>query len=133
MDGYLEKRMYVNRKSYNFYNKISILLLILKLIFSASGITSFYYFPLSFLSLITGIIEILERSINQNERLSEYKMSYKFYKQMINSFKAQKLTEEEIYLREKEFIENIQFFPREEYLKEAELNGYNFIQTCSPI
>lgn len=127
MEEYLEKRMFVYRKSYNFYSKISTLLLVFKLLFSASGITAIYYLPLSYLSLCSGIIEIFEKSVKQNERLSEYRVSYKFYRQMLDLFKAQKLEREEIYLREKEFIENIQFFPREKYLKDVEMNGYRFV------
>lgn len=127
MEEYLEKRMFVYRKSYNFYSKISTLLLVFKLLFSASGITAIYYLPLSYLSLCSGIIEIFEKSVKQNERLSEYRVSYKFYRQTLDLFKAQKLEREEIYLREKEFIENIQFFPREKYLKDVEMNGYRFV------
>ncbi|CAH1099299.1 unnamed protein product [Psylliodes chrysocephalus] len=127
MEEYLEKRLFVYRKSFNYYSQISILLLILKLFFSVSGISGYLYLPLCFISLFSGIAEIFERSIRQNERLTEYRVCYKFYKQMLDLNKAQKLNNQEIYLREKEFIENIQFFPREKYLKQAEINGYNYI------
>lgn len=127
MEEYLEKKLYVFRKSYNYYYKISIILLILKLLFSASGISGMYYFPLSLLSLISGILEILEKSIKQNERIVEYRLSHKFYKQMLNYLRAGKINMDEINIRETEFIENIQFFPREKYIKQAKLNGYNFI------
>lgn len=127
IEDYFEKRMYVYRNSYKFYSKISIALLIVKLMFSASGLSAFFYVELALLSLGSGIIEILEKSIKQNERLSEYKMCYKFYVQSANLFKANKITEVEFYLKEEEFIENMEFFPREKYLKETQLNGYSFV------
>lgn len=127
MEAYLEKRMFVYRKSYKFYSKISLLLLILKLLFSSVGLTAFYYLPLSYFGLGSGFLEILEKFIKERERLSEFQISYKFYRQMIHLFKSKKITEEEINIREKEFIDNMTFFPREKYLKQAELNGYNYV------
>lgn len=127
MEEYLEKKMYVFRKSYNFYSKISLIILILKVIFSVSGISSYYYLPLSLLSLVSAIIEVIEKSMKQNERIVEYKLTYKFYNSLLNLYQVKKITMEDIKLRENDFMENIQFFPREKYIKQLKLNGYNFL------
>lgn len=129
MNEYLEKRMYVYRKSYNFYNNLSLCILILKLFSSTIGSLGFIYNPiLATLSLVNGILILFEKNINQNEKISEFLIVYKFYNQIFLLFKAQKITEEEINVREKDFLENIQFFPREKYLKQAELNGYKYVE-----
>lgn len=127
MEEYLEKKKYVFRKSYNFYFKINLIVLILKVSFSVSTISSYYYLPLSVLSFITVIIEVIEKSVKMNERLIEYRLTYKFYNSLLNLYKVKKLSEEEIRLRENDFIENIQFFAREKYIKQAQLNGYSFL------
>lgn len=127
MEEYLEKKLYVFRKSYNYFYKINLLILILKVSFSVSGISSYYYLPLALLSLITGIIEVIEKSVKLNERLTEYRLTYKFYNSLLNLYRANKIIEEEIRLRENDFIENIQFFPREKYIKQTKLNGYSFL------
>lgn len=127
MEEYLEKKLYVFRKSYNFYFKINLIILILKVTFSVSTISCYYYLPLAMFSLFTAIIEIIEKSIKMNERIIEYRLAYKFYNSSLNLYKAKKLTEEEIRLRENDFIENIQFFAREKYIKQTQLNGYNFL------
>lgn len=127
MNEYLEKKMYVYRKSFRFYSNTSVLMLILKLLFGASGMSAYYYLPLAVLSLGGGIIEIFEKTIKHNERITEYKISYKFYQQMLNLYKSSKIEEKDIYAREKDFMEHIQFFAREKYIKEVALNGYNYI------
>lgn len=131
MEEYLEKKMYVFRKSYNFYYKISLIILILKVLFSVSGISSYYYLPLSLLSLVSGIIEVIEKSMKQNERIVEYKLTYKFYNSLLNLYQVNKITMEDIKLRENDFMENIQFFPREKYIKQIKLNGYNFLSVIN--
>ena len=120
----LEKRQYVYRKSYKYYFKIGIGLSIGKIMFCTSGLSGFALPPLTVLSLGAGIIEILDRSYSTAERIEEYKMAYKFYKQMLLLYKGNKLTEEEINMREYEFIANLKYLPREKYLKEMKLNGY---------
>lgn len=128
MNEYLEKRMYVYRKSYNFYKNLSLYILILKLLSSAIGSVGFIYNPiLSTLSLVNGVLILIERNINQNEKLSEFLIVYKFYNRILLLFKAQQITEEEINIREKDLLEHIQFFPREKYLKVTGLNGYKYI------
>ena len=129
MNEYLEKRMYVYRKSYNFYKNLSLYILILKLLSSTVGSFGFIYNPiLSPLSLVNGVLILIERNIKQNEKISEFLIVYKFYYRILLLFKAQQITEEEINIREKDLLEHIQFFPREKYLKVTGLNGYKYIE-----
>ena len=124
MDDYLQKRMYVYRKSYKYFYKIGITLCIVKLSFSTSGLAGIVITPLIALSLGAGIIEILDKSLKIAERREEYQLCYKFYCQLLHLYKVNKLSEADIYIREQEFIQNLQYFPREKYLKQVNLNGY---------
>jgi len=121
-----EKRMYVYRRSSNDYQHISIFLTVLKFIFSASGISGFFYLPLSALSIIAGLIDVIEKSLNVVERKETYSNAYKFYKQTFNLYKARLLSEQQVLEKEQEFVERLTYFPREKYIKEMKLNGYNF-------
>ena len=129
MEEYLEKRIYVYRKSYNLYQKISISLSISKFILSASGLSAFVLIPLAALSLSAGIVEVIEKSINILEKKEEYKQCYIFYKQLQNLFKSSSISEDEIYTKEKDFINNLKYFPVEKYVKQTQLNGYKYISS----
>lgn len=126
MEEYLEKRLYVYRKSYNLYQKISISLSVSKFMLSASGLSAFAFIPLASLSLSAGIVEVIEKSLNILERKEEYKQCYNFYKQQLNLLKAKKISEEEVYVREQDFINNLVYFPIEKYVKKVQLNGYKY-------
>lgn len=126
MEEYLEKRLYVYRKSYNLYQKISISLSVSKFMLSASGLSAFAFIPLAALSLSAGIVEVIEKSLNILERKEEYKQCYNFYKQQLNLLKAKKISEEEVYVREQDFINNLVYFPIEKYVKKVQLNGYKY-------
>jgi hypothetical protein len=123
MEKYLQKRLYVYRKSYIYFYKIGIGLSISKLLFSASGLSSLALPPLVCLSLGAGVIEILDKRLKISERIEEYKLIYKFYRQLLHLYKADKINEKEINLREKEFVSNFNYFPREKYLEKVHLNG----------
>jgi hypothetical protein len=123
METYLQKRLYVYRKSYIYFYKIGISLSISKLLFSASGLSSLALPPLVCLSLGAGVIEILDKRLKISERIEEYKLVYKFYRQLLHLYKADKINEKEINLREEEFISNFNYFPREKYLEKVRLNG----------
>lgn len=127
MEEYLEKRIYIYRKSYNLYQKISISLSTSKFILSASGLSAFVFIPLAALSLSAGIVEIIEKSLNILEKKEEFKQCYNFYKQLLNFKKSKSISEEEIYMREQDFINNLKFFPVEKYVKQTQLNGYKYI------
>lgn len=126
MEQDLEKKLYVYRKSFNFYNKISISLSVGKFIFSASGLSAFAFIPLAALSLGAGVFEVIDKSLNISERKEEYKQTYKFYKQLLNLIKANSISEQEAYIREKDFINNLKYFPLEKYVKQTQLNGYKY-------
>lgn len=128
MEEYLEKRIYIYRKSYNLYQKISISLSISKFILSASGLTAFVFVPLSALSLSAGIVEIFEKTLHILSKKIEYKQCHIFYKQLLILFKSKSISEEEIYMKEQDFISNLQFFPVEKYVKQTQLNGYKYIK-----
>ena len=83
--------------------------------------------PLAALSLSAGIVEVIDKAMNIVERQEEYKQSYKFYKQLLNSYKSKAITEEEVYKREEDFIKNLVYLPREKYIKQTLLNGYAYI------
>jgi hypothetical protein len=100
METYLEKKVFVYRKSYAFYSKISTTLLVSKFLFSSSGLSAFAFVPLAGLSLGAALIEILEQC-----ELSEFDVSK----------------------RKAEFIKTLNFFPREKYIKQAKLNGYKYM------
>lgn len=125
MESYLQKNLYVYRRSYKYYFKIGLFLSILKIMLNISGVSGIYYLPLILIGLLSSVVEILEKTLNINERIESYKFSYKFYKQLLHYYRAQKLNEDEINLREHEFNNNLNFFPLEKYLKESQLNGYN--------
>lgn len=127
MEEYLEKRNYIHRKSHNVFQIISISLSVGKFLFSASGLSGFIFLPLSALSLGAGIIEVIDKSLSISERKENYKYGYKFYKQLLNLYKAGQLTEEEIYQREADFIENLKHLPLEKYVKKTKLNGYKYV------
>jgi hypothetical protein len=121
MEKYLQKRLYVYRKSYLYFYKIGIGLSISKLLFSASGLSSLALPPLVCLSLGAGVIEILDKRLKISERIEEYKLIYKFYRQLLHLYKADKIND--INLREEEFVSNFNYFPREKYLEKVHLNG----------
>jgi hypothetical protein len=123
MEKYLQKRLYVYRKSYIYFYKIGIGLSISKLLFSASGLSSLALPPLVCLSLGAGVIEILDKRLKISERIEEYKLIYKFYRHLLHLYKADKINEKEINLREEEFVSNFNYFPREKYLEKVHLNG----------
>jgi hypothetical protein len=123
MEKYLQKRLYVYRKSYIYFYKIGIGLSISKLLFSASGLSSLALPPLVCLSLGAGVIEILDKRLKISERIEEYKFIYKFYRQLLHLHKADKINEKEINLREEEFVSNFNYFPREKYPEKVHLNG----------
>jgi hypothetical protein len=123
MEKYLQKRLYVYRKSYIYFYKIGIGLSISKLLFSASGLSSLALPPLVCLSLGSGVIEILDKRLKISGRIEEYKLIYKFYRQLLHLYKADKINEKEINLREEEFVSNFNYFPREKYLEKVHLNG----------
>jgi hypothetical protein len=125
MEKYLQKRLNVYRKSYIYFYKIGIGLSISKLLFSASGLSSLALPPRVCLSLGSGVIEILDKRLKISERIEEYtrKLIYKFYRQLLHLYKANKINEKEINLREEEFVSNFNYFPREKYLEKVHLNG----------
>ncbi len=127
MDIYLEKKVFVYRRSYAFYSKINTSLLISKFIFSSSGLSAFAFVPLAALSLGATLIEVLEQPLKIGQRKEEYRFAYKFYQELLNLFKAGELSESDVSKREAEFIKSLNFFPREKYIKQAKLNGYKYI------
>jgi hypothetical protein len=90
---------------------------------NASGLSSLALPPLVCLSLGAGVLEILDKRLKISERIEEYKLIYKFYRQLLHLYKADKINEKEINLREEEFVSNFNYFPREKYLEKVRLNG----------
>lgn len=127
MEEYLLKKIYVYRKSYHHYHKINITMTVSKFFLSSLGLSAFVMVPLAALSLSVGIVEVIEKALNIVERKEEYKQSYKFYKQLLNSYKSNAITEEEVYKREEDFINNLVHLPREKYMKQTQLNGYAYV------
>jgi hypothetical protein len=128
MENYLEKKVFVYRKSYSFYSKIDTMLLVSKFLFSSSGLSAFAFVPLAALSLGAALIEVLEQPLKIGQRKEEYRFAYKFYQELLNLFKAGELSESDVSKRELEFIKTTSFFPREKYIKQVKLNGYRFAQ-----
>jgi hypothetical protein len=126
MEEYLEKKVFVYRKSYTFYSKIDTTLLVSKFLFSSSGLSAFAFIPLASLSLGTALIEVLELSLKIGQRKEEYRFTYKFYQELLNLFKVGELSDSDVSKREVEFIKTTNFFPREKYIKQVKLNGYKF-------
>ena len=124
MDKYLESQLFVYRRSYKFYFRIGVLMSLFKSLFNVLSLSGYYFFPLTLFTLISGCLEILEKSLKISERVEEYKHAYKFYRQFLHFYKANTLSEGEISLREQELSKNCNFFPREKYLKQVNLNGY---------
>lgn len=98
-----------------------------KFVLSSLGLSAFVMVPLAALSLSAGIVEVIDKTLNIVERKEAYKQSYKFYKQLLNSLKSNAITEEEVYKREEDFINNLAHLPREKYMKQTQLNGYAYV------
>jgi hypothetical protein len=126
MEEYLEKKVFVYRKSYAFYSKIETTLLVSKFLFSSSGLSAFAFVPLAALSLGAALIEVLEQSLKIGQRKEEYRIAYKFYKELLNLYKVKELNDSDVSKREAEFIKTTNFFPREKYIKQVKLYGYRF-------
>jgi cystathionine beta-lyase/cystathionine gamma-synthase len=126
MEEYLEKKVFVYRKSYAFYSKIDTTLLVSKFLFSSSGLSAFAFITLASLSLGTALIEVLELSLKIGQRKEEYRFTYKFYQELLNLFKVEELSDFDVSKREAEFIKTTNFFPGEKYIKQVKLNGYKF-------
>ncbi len=126
-EEYLEKKVFVYRKSYAYYSKINTTLLISKFLFSSSGLSAFAFVSLAVLSLVAALIEILEQILKIGQRKEEYRFAYKFYQELLNLYKGGELSEFEVSKREAEFIKSLNFFPREKYIKQAKLNGYKYV------
>ena len=127
LEEYLEKKVFVYRKSYAYYSKINTTLLISKFLFSSSGLSAFAFVSLAVLSLVAALIEILEQILKIGQRKEEYRFAYKFYQELLNLYKGGELSEFEVSKREAEFIKSLNFFPREKYIKQAKLNGYKYV------
>ena len=127
MENYLEKKVFVYRKSYAFYSKINATLLVSKFLFSSSGLSAFAFVPLATLSLGAAFIEVLEQPLKISQRKEEYRFAYKFYQELLNLYKVGELSESDVSKRETDFIKTINFFPREKYINQAKLNGYKYI------
>lgn len=129
MEEYLKKRMYVYRKSYKYFLKCKIGISLSKAIFATSSLSGIAVTPLFAISAISVIIEILDNefktSLKLMDRVEEYKLSFNFYCELLHLFEARQISEEEIHLREKDFIKNLKYFPREKYLKQMKINGYS--------
>jgi hypothetical protein len=123
MESYLEKKVFVYRKSYTFYSKIDTMLIFSKFLFSSSGLSAFAFVPLAALSLGAALIEVLEQPLKIRQRKEEYRFAYKFYQELLNLYKAGELSESDVSKRELEFIKTTNFFPREKYIKQVKLNG----------
>jgi hypothetical protein len=126
MEEYLEKKVFVYRKSYAFYSKIDTTLLVSKFLFTSSGLSAFAFLPLAALSLGAALIEVLEQPLKISQRKEEYRFAYKFYQELLNLYKASELNESDVSKREVEFIKTTNFFPREKYIKLVKLNGYKY-------
>ena len=100
MEEYLEKKVFVYRKSYVFYSKIDTTLLVSKFLFSSSSLSAFAFIPLASLSLGTALIEVLELSLKISQRKEEYRFTYKFYQELLNLFKVGELSDSDVSKRE---------------------------------
>jgi len=79
MEEYLEKKVFVYRKSYAFYSKIDTTLLVSKFLFSSSGLSALAFVPLAALSLGAALIEVLEQPLKIGQRKEEYRIAIKNY------------------------------------------------------
>jgi hypothetical protein len=127
VEEYLEKKVFIYRKSYAYYSKINTTLLISKFLFSSSGLSAFAFVPLAVLSLGATFIEVLEQPLKIGQRKGEYRFAHKFYQELLNRYKGGELSESDVSKREAEFIKSLNFFPREKYIKKVKLNGYKYM------
>ena len=129
----LEKKLFVYRRSYKYYNHVSNSLLLSKFVFSAAGLSAFIMLPLASLSLGSVIIELIEKHLNIADRKAEYRTTYNFYNELLSLLKCGQLTVEEVIQRETEMRKTFRFFPREKYMKQVRLNGYKYCKNNSII
>ena len=126
MESYLKKKQYVFRKSYKRYFKYHVSLQLASVIFSTLGLSAFSgIVPLAVLSLGTPLVISISEILKIKERLIEYKKCYKFYSNMLLLFRANRISENDVYNHEREFVKSINVIPVEKYLKEQQMNGYN--------
>lgn len=90
------------RKSYKFYSDVNLLLSVGKFLFSISNLTTFALLPLAFMSIVSVILEIADKSLQFTERKEEYKLAHKFFKSLLNALQVKAITEEEALLKEHE-------------------------------
>ena len=123
MQEYIEKKIYVYRKSYKYYGNISTAFLISKCLVSASGLSAFVFLPLASLSLGAAIIQIIEDQFHFKEQEALCKKTFQFYIELLNIYQQ---GEEDILKFEESFLQTVHAIPREKYLKQMGLNGYKY-------
>src|SRR5258705_11758600 len=127
MQEYIEKKIYVYRKSYKYYRNISTAFLISKCLLIVSGLSAFVFLPLASLSLGAAINQIIEEQFNFKEQEALCKKTFQFYIELLNIYQQ---GEEDILKFEEKFIKSVYAIPREKYLKQMGLNGFK-CKSCS--
>src|ERR1700754_1427654 len=93
---YLEKRIYVFRKSCVYFSNVDHAFLVSKFLFTSSSLTAFAFLPLAALSLGAALVEVLEKPLKIAQRKEEYRFAYKFYKELLNLYKSGDLNDAEV-------------------------------------
>lgn len=126
MEEYLEKRVYVFRRSHNDFKCFAVFLVTSKFIFASSSVSAFMYIPLGILGVVSGFLDLIEKYVNLHEKKESYMIAYRFYKQLLIMYKQKMLSDTEVATREKDFLDSLNYLPREKYIREMKLNGYRF-------
>lgn len=127
MEKYLEDRLYVYRKSYNYYYKIDTCTLVLNLILSTIGpsLGIFIDVHLAILSYITGLLLGLDKILKIKEIMIDFQKCYKFYEDLLLQYRSGKINDQDIFDKESAFKKSITTTAVEKYLKRKGLNGYS--------
>lgn len=122
----LQSWTYVYRRSFKYYHRMSIVLFACKAAFTLGGLSAFVGpLPLLVMSVGALFVDIVDKAYKVAERANEFERIAADYRDLVNM--ATRYTPERVAERECEIKKNSKFFPREVYLKQMKLNGYQFV------
>jgi hypothetical protein len=120
MERDIKNQIYIYRKSFRFYYKLGMFILLLKCVLGISGVSAFVCSYLAPLSLGAPTIDLVTKKLDIEERKAEYHMAYKFYEECYNKYKAKSLNDTDFYQLAADFLKSQTYLPREKYMKELD-------------
>ena len=116
MESEIKKQMKTYQKSFRYYSKLSLVILVAKCILGSSGLSAFACTYLSILSLGAPILDLITRHLSIEEKKTEYYSAFRFYEDCLNKYKCHILTELNYYEQETYFLKTMHYLPRKKYI-----------------